>query len=313
MGSGRRWRPVHDASRGARRGLVRLPNPSIGLGIELRGSSGLLWTSLKTLADGPRTTDELAAEVLSLRGNRRAATAAVYTLLGEEASVQVDAHGVWSLVEPEVGPGLEPLREQEWVVVDVETTGGAPGRGHRIIEFAAVHVGGGEIRGEYSTLVNPYRWIPGTVSSVTGIAGSMVADAPSFAEIAPRVVEALRGRVFVGHNARYDWAFVSTELDRCLGRRLSGRRLCTLRIAHRLYPNLYSRSLGALAEHFGIPMEVHHRALEDAAATARLLILLLGCLEEEGVVDWAGLDQFIRRRKKGRRRRTARPVSMDRA
>jgi DNA polymerase III subunit epsilon len=251
--------------------------------------------------------------VLALRGNPRAAAAAVFALLAAEERVQVDATGTWSLVAPP-SPPEQPLSELEWVVVDVETTGGSAGHGHRIIEFSAVHVANGRIQGDYSTLVNPGRAIPRIVCSLTGIAEDMVASAPTFEDIAPRVAEELGGRVFVAHNAGFDWRFVSAELERCMGKSLAGRRLCTLRIARRVYPHLHSRSLGYLAEHLGIPMEAHHRARDDAMATAQLLLMLLDSLEGEGVLDWAGLESYCRRhRRQSARRRTAMPRSMDRA
>jgi DNA polymerase III subunit epsilon len=282
-------------------------------GVELRPSGTLIERALAMLAEGPRSTERLAREVLALRGNPRAAAAAVFALLGTDSRVGVDGAGNWSLTAPPIAPGQEPLREQEWIVVDVETTGGAPSRGHRVIEVAAVHVARGRIVGEFSTLVNPGRRVPRIITSLTGITEEMVAEAPPFDRIAPRLTGLLRGRAFVGHNAPFDWRFLSCELERCMGRTLAGRRLCTLRIARRLLPHLSSRSLGALADHFGIHMEVHHRALDDAVATARLLVRFLDDLEEEGVTDWAALESYVRRRVRRRRRRTAFPASMERA
>lgn len=281
-------------------------------GTELRPSGSLVERALAQLVDGPVKTEALAAEVLALRGNPRAAAAAVYALLGSDARVSVDSFGVWSLAERPETTAVEPLCEQEWVVVDIETTGGSAARGHRVIEIAAVHVARGEIRSEFSSLVNPGRPIPRMITSLTGIANDMVSDAPRFDEIATRFADVLGGRVFVGHNAAFDWGFVSAEMERSLGQRLDGRRFCTLRVARRLLPHLRSRSLGSLAEHFGIPMEVHHRALDDAIATARLLLRFLDDLEGEGVADWASLENFFQRRRP-RRRRTAMPAPMERA
>jgi len=282
-------------------------------GVELRPRGTLLDRTLDLLAQGPLPTERVASDVLALRGNPRAAAAAVFTLLGSDSRVQVDAEGFWSLVAAPCAPEVEPLREQEWIVVDVETTGGAPSRGHRVIEVAAVHVARGRIQGEFATLVNPGRRVPRVITSLTGITEEMVAGAPSFDRIAPQLTEILRGKAFVGHNVMYDWRFLCRELERCTGSTLAGRRLCTLRVARRLVPHLSSRSLGALAEHYGIHMEVHHRALDDALATARLLICFLDRLEEEGVTDWAGLEKFVRRRVRRRRRRSAFPRSMERA
>jgi DNA polymerase III subunit epsilon len=280
-------------------------------GVELRPSGTLVERALACLADGPLATPHLAERVLALRGNPKAAAAAVFALLGTDPRFEVDRAGIWSLAAaPDTFlPVL--LRAQEWVVVDVETTGGSPAHGHRVIEIAAVQVVGGRIAGQYATLVNPGRAIPRMITSLTGIDDRAVADAPRFEEIATAVADALRGRVFVGHNASFDWAFVSAEMERCTGRTLSGRRLCTLRLARRMLPHLPSRSLGALAEYFGIEMDAHHRALDDAAATAHLLLGFLDSLEEREVTDWAALERFFQTRPK-RVRRSAKPRSVER-
>jgi DNA polymerase-3 subunit epsilon len=115
--------------------------------------------------------------------------------------------------------------------------------------------------------------------------------------------------VFVGHNASFDWRFLSAELQRCTGQCLAGRRVCTLRLARRLLPHLPSRSLGALAHYYGVSMMSHHRALDDAEATAHLLLIFLEALEEQGVVDWLGLETYLAR-KAPRPRRFRRPRSM---
>jgi DNA polymerase III epsilon subunit-like protein len=96
------------------------------------------------LRGGPAHTLALAREVLGLEGHPGAASAAVFSLLGQDPRFEVDAGGTWRLHE--VSGGTE-LRELSYAVVDVETTGGGPHRGHRITEIAVVHVEGGQITG----------------------------------------------------------------------------------------------------------------------------------------------------------------------
>lgn len=293
------------------RSVDRAPS---SLEVGLRPSGSLVDRAIARLSTGPAATLTLAEDILALRGNPRAAAAAVYALLGSDPRVRVDRSGVWSLTAPpdETVGAIGSLAETNWVVVDVETTGGSPAHGHRIIEIAAVEVAGGEIVGEYSSLVNPGRPIPRMITSLTGIANDMVVDAPTFEEIAPRVTDVLGGRVFVAHNASFDWRFVCSELERCTGQTLTGNRLCTLRLARRLLPNLPSRSLGALADYHGIAMDTHHRALDDAVATARLLVSFLDRLAALGVADWESLGAYFRA-PAPRRRRSARPAPMDSA
>ncbi|MEX0912351.1 MAG: 3'-5' exonuclease [Gemmatimonadota bacterium] len=281
-------------------------------GLEIRPTGILVEHALRRLEVGPASTADLAADVLALRGNPRAAAAAVFALLGSDRRVQVDSQGVWCLVEAPSPVAEVPLMSQDWVVVDVETTGGSPAHGHRVIEVAAVQVSDGRITESFSSLVNPGRPVPRMITSLTGIENHMLAGAPPFEAIAPELSETLGGRVFVGHNATFDWRFVSAEMERCLSRTLDGRRLCTLRLARRLLPHLPSRSLGALAEYFDLRMESHHRALDDALATARLLLRFLEQLEEQEVRDWRTLEKFFARRA-AKRRRSARPTPMDAA
>jgi DNA polymerase III epsilon subunit family exonuclease len=281
-------------------------------GVSLRPAGTLTNKALACLAQRPMSTAAIAEEVLALRGNPRVAAAAVFALLATDKRVRVDACGIWSLVSAE--PATQPisLGSGEWVVVDVETTGCSPRFGDRIIEFAAVRVANGRITEQYTTLVNPLRSIPFMITSLTGITEAEVADSPRFEEIAPEVIEAVKGRVFVGHNVGFDWRFVCSEVERCTGNTLVGRQLCTLRLARRFLPQLPSRSLGALAHYFGVEMVTCHRALDDAMATAKLLIHFLDLLQDRGVSDWDGLQGFLRIHPKRRRpRRYAMPRSME--
>ena len=102
-------------------------------------------------------TVALAHEALGLTGNPGAASAAVFTLLGPDPRFQLDGEGVWSMAGPRPGT---PLSELHYAVVDVETTGGSYGRGHRLTDIAIYEVRGGVVEDEYRSLVNPGRTIP---------------------------------------------------------------------------------------------------------------------------------------------------------
>ena len=282
-------------------------------GVEIRRGGTLLDRALLALAGGPLHTTLIAETVLGIRGEARAAAAAVFSLLGTDSRVTVDGLGVWSLSTPaSVRSQAMSLLEEEWVVVDVETTGGAPERGHRVTEVAAVRVSQGRVSETYCTLVNPERRIPSMISTLTGITDAMVAGAPPFRDVAPAVADALRGRVFVAHNAAFDWRFLCAEMDRTMGYQLDGRQLCTVRLARKLLPHLPSRSLGALADYFGLHIASRHRALDDAVATAELLIRLFDMLAEREIHDWNAVDGLLRKRA-ARPKRRAMPRSMDSA
>lgn len=281
-------------------------------GLELRPSGTLVDRALTALREGPLHTSTLARIVMGIQGAPPAAATAIFTLLGTDPRFSVDGQGVWNLVEGVLGQGAAGLRHEEWVVVDVETTGGSPRHGHRVTEIAAVCVSGGEIRESFATLVNPDRRIPRMITSLTGITDEMVLGAPRFHEVAPELARILRGRVFVAHNALFDWGFLSSELERAVGSTLAGRRLCTVRLARKLLPQLPSRSLDSLARYFGVEIEARHRAFDDALATARILIYLIDRLDELEIHDWSGVQRLLVRRAP-RRRRRASPRSMDSA
>ncbi len=162
---------------------------------------------------------------------------------------------------------VDPL--QEYVVVDVETTGGSATH-HRITEIGAVRVRGNQVLETYSTLVNPGCPIPAQITRITGITDAMVATAPPFREIAAPFREFLGNAVFVAHNAKFDYAFIREEFAR-LDRKFRRPTLCTVVASRKLFPGLPSYGLANLCKHFGIPLESHHRALCDATATAAIL------------------------------------------
>ncbi len=267
-----------------------------------RGGS-LLERAGLALAHTPLHTLDLARQVLKLKGgNASAASAAVFALLGADPRFTVDSEGVWRLAEGASPPGT-PLRELEFAVVDVETTGGGYGRGHRVTEVAVVPVIRGRIGEAYRTLVHPGRSIPPRIQALTGINDAMVRGAPPFDVIADDLREVLEGRIFVAHNVSFDWGFIREELLAARGDAPELERLCTVKMGRRLVPGLRSYALDALTRHFEISIHDRHRAFGDALATARLLLLLIERAESEGVGDLERLQHHLSARKATKRRR----------
>jgi DNA polymerase III subunit epsilon len=156
-----------------------------------------------------------------------------------------------------------------------------------------VEVRDGVVGETFQTLVNPGRPIPPRIQGLTGITDEMVRVAPAFEGIAPEVWDRLSGRVFVAHNAAFDWGFLDRELLDALGRGLDAPRLCTVRLGRSLVPGLGSYALDPLARHFSIPIHARHRAFGDALATARLFVHLLERAEALGVSDLGGLHGLM--------------------
>lgn len=162
--------------------------------------------------------------------------------------------------------------EQVYSVVDIETTGGRKG-GNAITEIAVVHVRDKEIIGEWSSLVNPQRHVPAHITRLTGIDNAMVANAPTFSEIADELEQQLKGTIFVAHNVGFDYGFIKSAYE-SLNRTFRKPKFCTVANSRKTFPGLKSYSLSALTQHFDIDLNGHHRALNDATATAHLLRLI---------------------------------------
>lgn len=160
-----------------------------------------------------------------------------------------------------------------YAIVDIETTGGSA-RLERITEIAVYIHDGNRVVEEYSTLINPERNIPYFITSLTGITNEMVEDAPKFYEVARRIVELTEGKVFVAHNARFDYSFIRQEFG-MLGYNFKRPMLDTVALSRKLIPGHRSYSLGNLCNDLGIEINGRHRASGDALATVRLLELLL--------------------------------------
>lgn len=180
----------------------------------------------------------------------------------------------------------EPLRDVTFVVVDLETTGGSP-QGSEITEIGAVKVRGGEVLGEFSTLVNPGGPIPPYISVLTGITDAMVIEAPPIAEVLPQFLAWAEGAVLVAHNAPFDIGFLKAACARTGRTWPNARTLDTVPLARRTLsrdevPNC---KLGTLAAFFRADTEPIHRALDDARATVDVLHGLLGRLKHVDTFD----------------------------
>ena len=278
------------------------------------GSLGgsLVHRAANRLQSGPVHTLDLARCVLGLSGHPGAAAKAIFTLLGRDARFVVDGDGMWSLLDQSRLPS-PALNQVAFAVVDVETTGGSLAHGHRIMDIAVVEVRGGVVMDKWRTLVNPGRAVTPFVEALTGIRTDMLRAAPYFEHIAPEIQRRLEGRVFVAHNAAFDWRFVSTELNQALGQAPDVTRLCTVKMVRSLLPAMQRRNLDAVSAHFGVPIQERHRAYGDALVTARVLIRLLDEAGAQGIADLEALVDRLRHRRRGPRgtpeARTAREPS----
>ena len=279
--------------------ITSAPQPSAAPESEPVRYDGIKIVNGRVIREGRHTDSEWKYSGLAGAMPRRIWDYAPDVVLERRA----DEDGIVRLLPIADTPG-DPLADLEYVVVDVETTGAGFGRGHRITEVAIVHVNGkGHILDEYRTLVNPGRAIPAMITALTHIDNSMVRNAPRFHEVAPEIRERLEGKIFVAHNAGFDWSFISMELLRTLGAPLRGRMLCTVRMARKLVPELSRRSLDYLCYFFGVEIEARHRAYGDAAATADVFGRMLRRAQERDITGWNELQKLLYARGKPRKRR----------
>ncbi|WP_269236181.1 exonuclease domain-containing protein [Flavobacterium flavigenum] len=165
------------------------------------------------------------------------------------------------------------MKETEYAIVDIETTGGNAS-GSRITEIAIIIHNGKSIIDRFETLVNPQKEIPAPIFALTGINNEMVRNAPIFDDISEKVFELLTDRIFVAHNVNFDYTFVRHELEKS-GFKWKARKLCTVRAARKIRPGYKSYSLGNLCKSLDIPLQNQHRAGGDADATVILFSRLL--------------------------------------
>ncbi|MDO3649954.1 DEDD exonuclease domain-containing protein [Nocardia mangyaensis] len=187
-----------------------------------------------------------------------------------------------------------PLYDTTFVVVDLETTGTSPD-GDAITEIGAVKVRGGEVLGEFATLVNPGFAIPPAIVQITGITTAMVYEAPRIEAVLPGFLEFAAGAVLVAHNARFDTAFLKAAAARQDIAWPNPQVLCTVKLARRVLTRdeAPSARLGVLAAVLGAGTTPTHRALDDARATVDVLHALIGRVGNQGVHSLTELLDYL--------------------
>lgn len=192
------------------------------------------------------------------------------------------------LVENGAGQSLD----HTCVVFDIETTGFSPLK-NRIIEIGAVRVEEGRIVDKFGSFVNPDVPIPFEIEKLTGINDNMVLDAPKIDRVLPEFLEFCRGAVMVAHNAGFDISFIK-ENARQQGLEFNPTVLDTVSLARVLLPNLNRFKLDTVAKELKINLANHHRAVDDAGATAEIFVRFIKMLKERDIFDLSQLNELSR-------------------
>jgi DNA polymerase III subunit epsilon len=192
-------------------------------------------------------------------------------------------------------PRAGSLFSTTFVVVDLETTGGAPSGG-AITEIGAVKVRGGDVLAEFATLIHPAERIPPFITVLTGITESMVAPAPPIAQILPGFLEFAEGAVWVAHNAPYDTGFLKAACGELGYPWPKPVVLDTAALARRalITDEVPNHRLATLARYFRATHEPCHRALADARATVDVLHALIARLGGHKVHTLGEAIEFVK-------------------
>lgn len=181
--------------------------------------------------------------------------------------------------------------DDTFVVFDIETTGLSK-ETESITEIGAVKVVDGKIIDRFSTFVNPERPIPAEITKLTGITNEMVADAPVITEILPKFLEFCQDAVLVAHNANFDTGFIRLNAERKCGIEVKNTVLDTLELSRALLPELKKHKLDIICEQLGVSLEGHHRAVNDAEATAEVFLKFIDMLVEKEIYKVDDINVF---------------------
>ncbi len=201
----------------------------------------------------------------------------------------VEGYVVDDLTEIAVNAGEQSL-DDTYIVFDIETTGFSSIR-DRIIEIGAVKVVNGEIVDRFSTFVNPERPIPFEITGLTGITDEMVMGAPAIGTVLPQFLEFAGDGVLVAHNAGFDVGFIEQN---CREQGLNDRFIYvdTVALARVLLPTLSKYKLNIVAKALNISLENHHRAVDDAGATAEIFVKFVEMLKKDQVTTLKEVNRY---------------------
>ena len=180
---------------------------------------------------------------------------------------------------------------QTFVVFDLETTGFS-NKNDKITEIGAVKVKNFEIVDRFNELINPEKDISYKVQELTGITNDLIKDKPTIEEILPRFMEFVGDSVLVAHNAEFDIGFINQKCKE-MNIEFKNKSVDTLMLSRILLPHLKRFKLNNLTKELGVPLHNHHRAVDDAAATAQIFIKFLEMLEKKGAKKLSDVNEVL--------------------
>ncbi|AST59030.1 DNA polymerase III subunit alpha [Thermoanaerobacterium thermosaccharolyticum] len=182
--------------------------------------------------------------------------------------------------------------DDSFVVFDIETTG-LSSINDSIIEIGAVKIKDCRIVDTFETFVNPQIHISNFITKLTGITDDMVKRYPPIDEVLPKFLEFIKGSTLVAHNANFDVTFIKTKAKN-LGIEVDNPVLDTLELSRHMYENLKNYKLDTVAQHLGVSLENHHRAVDDARATAEIFLKSINKLKENGIEKVNEINSYLK-------------------
>ena len=210
----------------------------------------------------------------------------IKVLFGVEANVINDA------VPMVLNPREESLKDAEYVVFDIETTGLSI-TNCKIIELAGVKYKNGEEIGRFATFIDPHEKIPYHIQQLTNITDDMVRGAPELEPKLREFIEFARGSVLVAHNARFDMGFIQASCKGIGIPEVDNPVLDTLELARFLHPGMKNHRLNTLAAKYKSSLESHHRAIDDSIALAGILYGLIGDAAARSITGLHQLNDYV--------------------
>lgn len=184
--------------------------------------------------------------------------------------------------------------DDEYVVFDIETTGLNKER-DKIIEIGAVKIRNREIVDRYSVFIDPKERLTDEIVKLTNITDDMLIGQRTIEEVLPEFLEFAGNSVLVAHNASFDTGFIRIKSEELGITKFNNTILDTLELSRTLLKDLKKHKLDVVAKHFGVSLEGHHRAVNDAEATAEIFLKLITMLEENNVHDLSKVNIFASR------------------
>ena len=169
---------------------------------------------------------------------------------------------------------------QTFIVFDLETTGFS-NKNDKITEIGAVKIENFKVVDRFSQLINPQKDISYKVQELTGITNDLIKDKPTIEEVLPKFIEFIGDSVMVAHNADFDMGFMQ---QKCREQNIEFKNTSvdTLTLARTLLPHMKRFRLNLIAKELGVPLLNHHRAVDDAEATAHIFIKFLEMIQKRG-------------------------------